>query len=161
MLHQHLQFGTEGERAVGQQHVKYGLDREAIARHEKGFAVAVVQRKGKHAAKAPHAVLAPGLPTVDDDFGVTAGMEDVAERLKFWHEFLIVVDLAVKDDRHRAVLVEQRLLAGGDVDDGKPPMGERDARPEVVAALIRPAVARSEEHTSELQSPKDLVCRLL
>src|SRR5207248_5444916 len=39
----------------------------------------------------------------------------------------------------------------------------RDAPPTVVHALIndQPDIARSEEHTSELQSPYDLVCRLL
>src|SRR5574340_526114 len=31
----------------------------------------------------------------------------------------------------------------------------------VINALAREAEERSEEHTSELQSPKDLVCRLL
>src|SRR5438094_2639816 len=30
-----------------------------------------------------------------------------------------------------------------------------------IDALVRPTSARSEEHTSELQSPYDLVCRLL
>src|SRR6266496_5147869 len=36
-----------------------------------------------------------------------------------------------------------------------------DPRPEEPAALRRAAAERSEEHTSELQSRRDLVCRLL
>src|SRR5256885_11627493 len=40
--------------------------------------------------------------------------------------------------------------------------GERDPRlPEAAADLVLIANARSEEHTSELQSPCNLVCRLL
>src|SRR5258708_31099853 len=35
------------------------------------------------------------------------------------------------------------------------------ARPTLTAYLPDPSVARSEEHTSELQSPDHLVCRLL
>src|SRR5204862_3365971 len=40
-----------------------------------------------------------------------------------------------------------------------PPVGLTDAEPEVQRGLL--AVLRSEEHTSELQSRRDLVCRLL
>jgi hypothetical protein len=53
---------------------------------------------------------------------------------------LVVVDLAVEDDDHRAVFVEQRLLAGGDVDDRQPPVAEADAGLDVQAALVRAAV---------------------
>src|SRR5690349_24159067 len=51
----------------------------------------------------------------------------------------------------------------GRVDDG--PWGQgrvrrgADQQPAVLAAVLR--VVRSEEHTSELQSRRDLVCRLL
>jgi hypothetical protein len=44
---------------------------------------------------------------MDDDLGVAAGMEDVAEGFELGHELLEVVDLAVEDHGHRAVLVEQ------------------------------------------------------
>src|SRR5690606_20998535 len=57
-----------------------------------------------------------------------------------------VVDLAVEDDRHRAVLVEQRLLAGGEVDDGQAPVRERDARLEVVATFVRAAMVLDVVH---------------
>ena len=44
----------------------------------------------------------------------------------FGAHLLEVVDLAVEDDADRAVLVEQRLLPGGEVDDREPPV--RQAR---------------------------------
>jgi len=47
---------------------------------------------------------------------------------------------------------------------GEPAGGEnadRDPRPAVTPAAPRPRDLRSEEHTSELQSHHDLVCRLL
>src|SRR5437867_4554834 len=56
-----------------------------------------------------------------------------------------------------------RSLALGDLDQlldphvAAQPRGDGDVRALVVGA----AVGRSEEHTSELQSPYDLVCRLL
>src|SRR5256885_7646622 len=45
-------------------------------------------------------------------------------------------------------------------DLGREPAVVRPARGKLVAAE-RPAILRSEEHTSELQSPCNLVCRLL
>src|SRR3989454_7695838 len=63
--------------------------------------------------------------------------------------FRSVVDLAVEDDDLRPVFVEDRLSPARQVDDAEP------THPEADGAL------RSEEHTSELQSPCNLVCRLL
>src|SRR5437762_2377442 len=63
--------------------------------------------------------------------------------------------------------MEAERLAWHDVDPtAAPRVGARGIRPagEVIVALAVPAAAgvdRSEEHTSELQSPMYLVCRLL
>ena len=60
--------------------------------------------------------------------------------LQLGDQLLEVVDLAVEDDDHRAVFVEQRLLAGGDVDDRQAPVAEADAGLDVQAAFVRAAV---------------------
>ena len=39
----------------------------------------------------------------------------------------VIVDLAVEDDRYRAVLVPHRLRAAGEVEDGEPAVAEEDA----------------------------------
>src|SRR2546426_7727685 len=54
----------------------------------------------------------------------------------------------------RAPLRGERHRAGGAVRDGV-------RQVDVVAQIGEPAEHRSEEHTSELQSPCNLVCRLL
>ena len=123
-----------------QQRVVHRLDAQPIAGEEQRLAVAVPEREREHAAKARHALLAPGLPGVDDHLGVAVGAKDVAQRLQFGHQLLEVVDLAVEDDADAAVLVEQRLLAGGHVDDRQPPMAEADTRLDVHAALVGAAV---------------------
>src|SRR2546426_4507537 len=43
----------------------------------------------------------------------------------------------------------------------RPASGDRHLRPETISALTGRLRTRSEEHTSELQSPCNLVCRLL
>ena len=42
-------------------------------------------------------------------------------------DLVMVVDLAVEHDDDRAILVEDRLLASGDVDDAQAAHAERDA----------------------------------
>jgi len=112
-----FEFGAEKEAAIVEQGVVQGFDAEAVAGEEEGFAVAIPEGKGEHAAEAVDATFAPGFPGVDDDFGVAAGMEDVAERLQFRDEFLVVVDFAVEDDTDAVVFVVQRLLASGQIDN--------------------------------------------
>src|SRR5256885_8471014 len=80
----------------------------------------------------------------------------------------VVVDLAVEHDRDRTVLVVNRLRTTGHVDDGEAPHGETDRVAVERARPVRTTAEddvvhrlRSEEHTSELQSPCNLVCRLL
>ncbi len=59
---------------------------------------------------------------VDDHLGVAARAERVAERREFGDQRPIVVDLAVVDDDHRAVLVVQRLAAAAEIDDREAPV---------------------------------------
>src|SRR5207248_10537220 len=66
---------------------------------------------------------------------------------------------AIRSFDHRDVVV----LSWTDAKRGRVTLGERDHRGAGVDHEIHPAsihAARSEEHTSELQSPYDLVCRL-
>jgi hypothetical protein len=59
----------------------------------------------------------------------------------------MVVDLAVEDSPHRAVLVAHRLMAALDVDDAQPPSPERDAAGiDVESIVIGPAVGHARGH---------------
>ena len=144
-----LELGAEEQRAVVEQRVVQRLDAQPVPRHEQRLLVAVPQREGEHAAKALHAGFAPLLPGVDDDLGVALGVEAVAGGLQFGNQFLVVVDLAVEDHDHRAVLVEQRLLAGGDVDDAQPPVAEAQPGLDVQAAFVGAAVGLRVVHALE------------
>src|SRR5438045_4467626 len=68
---------------------------------------------------------------------------------------------------HDALPISQRVRLGGAVADlagereGALPELERFAIPAAVHREQRPPAVRSEEHTSELQSLRHLVCRLL
>ena len=57
-----------------------------------------------------------------------------------------VVDLAVEDDHHRAVLVVDRLVAGLEVDDAQALDPEPDLGLDVQAARIGPSVLEGRAH---------------
>src|SRR3569832_647894 len=68
------------------------------------------------------------------------GAEGVAERFQLGHQSLETEDFAVEYDDDRTVLVEQRLLAGGQVDDGQTPMPQSHAWLLVLAAFVGAAM---------------------
>lgn len=75
-------------------------------------------------------------PGVDDDLGVGMGAKAVAERFEFGHQFLEVVDFAVEHDHDRAILIEQRLLAGGQINDRQPAVAQPHSLFQVQSALV-------------------------
>jgi len=53
---------------------------------------------------------------------------------------LKVVYLSVVDNHNGAILVEQGLMAAGQIDNGQPPVAQAKARLQVQPALVRPTV---------------------
>src|SRR6476469_8118631 len=86
---QRLQLRSEQQNAVVQQRVVQRLDAEPVAGEEQRFAIAIPQGKRKHAAQAPYAVFAPGLPRVHDHFGVTSRAEAIPELHELRNQLLI------------------------------------------------------------------------
>ena len=116
------------------------LDAKPIPGHEQAVTPTVVHHEGKHAAQVVHTILAPVLPGTDDGFGVAFGAEDVAMAPQFVHQLKIVVDLAIEDERHRLVVIEDRLLTRRNIDDRKASVAEANARLQVQITLVRTAV---------------------
>ena len=149
-MHQEgLQLRGEEDRAVRQLRVVERLDAQAVAGQEQHPLPFVPEAEGEHAAEAIDAAFAPFLPGVDDHLGIAMRPEDVAFRLKLPRQFLEVVDLAVVDDDDRAILVEERLLAGGQIDDREPAVAEADARGDVEARIVGSAMAQAVVHPLE------------
>jgi len=84
-----------------------------------------------------------------DDLGIGMGAEAMPLPGELFHQLLEIVDLAVEGDRDRVVLVEQGLLAAGDVDDGEPAMAEADAGREMEAAAVRAAMGDAVGHAAK------------
>jgi hypothetical protein len=95
------------------------LDAEAVPGGEQRLTRVVPQGEGKLAAQLVETTRAEVLVQVEEDLAVRAGGEAVAALLELGADPREVVELAVHDRVHPAVLVGQGLVAGGKVDDAE------------------------------------------
>ncbi len=92
----------------------------AIARERQLARSLVPDRQREHAVELVDRAIAELLEEMHDDFGVGVRSELVAARDQALPDLAIVVDLAVEDQLHGAVLVADRLVGGGaQIDDAE------------------------------------------
>src|SRR5947209_5162328 len=84
-----------------------------------------------------------------NDLSIGMRAERMAARGELVPKLLVVVDLAVEDDMHRAELVSQRLRAALEVDDGQPPHPERDVSVLPEALPVGSAVSHRSDHPAQ------------
>src|SRR5687768_12029306 len=84
--------------------------------------------------------------SMNDRFGIAAGVELVTEFLQLLAQFEVVVDLAVGDDPRRTILVVNGLAAAFQVDDCQSAHSEADRTVDVEAVVVRPAMANRVTH---------------
>jgi len=82
-------------------------------------------------------------------FGVGAGAETVTAPFKLFAESPIVVDLPVEHDADRVVLIENRLMSAGEVDNGKAAVPEGDLVIQIGSGVIRAAMSLRLIHGAE------------
>jgi len=126
--------------------VEQGLEAQVIARHQHLAALDVQDRDRKLPAQAAEALRALLLVEVHDRLGVAVRAEGVALLLQLLPQRLVVVDLPVEDQGQRPVLVVDRLLPAREVDDAQPAHAERDARLDVIALVVGPAMHHGVAH---------------
>ena len=73
----------------------------------------------------------------------------MARALELAHQLRVVVDLTVLDDRARAVLVGDRLVPRGKVDDREPSRREPDPAVDERAVRVRSAVDERGRHREQ------------
>ncbi len=89
------------------------------------------------------------LVEVQQGLAIRAGAQVVALRSQVARELAVVVDLAVGDQPQRAVLVRQRLVPAGEIDDRQPPHPDRQRAVGVDALVVGPAMARDPAHARD------------
>ena len=115
VLEQRVHLRRPREDAVAQV-VQQRLLADPVAREQQLLAALVPQREREHAVQVAHAVGAVLLVEVHDHLGVALRGELVAAAAQLLPQLAVVVDLAVHHDDDGAILVEDRLVAGAEVD---------------------------------------------
>src|SRR5574341_562257 len=83
---------------------------------------------------------------MNDGLGGGGGIELVAAGDQVFAQIVMVVDFAIEDDPDRTVLVRDRLVAAGDVNDRKAAHSDGGLARDVIAFIIRPAVSDHAAH---------------
>src|SRR5262249_14249776 len=102
-----------------------------------------------HAAQPFDEAFAFFLIQMDKHLGIAVGSETMPLGLEIGTERLEVVDLAVEDDLDGAVLVADRLIASGQVDDRQATVDETDSRLGKEALRVGPAMRDALAHSSQ------------
>src|SRR5262249_44826800 len=112
----------------------------AVTRQDQTPARLAPQRQTEHAAQPPEALGVPLEKGVQYHLRVTVGEKAMTQRLQSGAELGMIVNLAVINQNHVAILAAHGLLARHEVDDHKPHCTQRNVRGFVNALLVRPAM---------------------
>ena len=130
-----FELGAEYQ-PIAQRRVVERLDAEPVTDEHEGLSRLVPQRDGEHSPEVMDEVRTVLLVEMDDRFRIGIGGETVPAGLQIRSELPIIVDLAVEDDPDRPILVRNRLMAAGDVDDAEPAHPEAHGAVHVDAFVV-------------------------
>jgi len=146
------------------------LDAQAVAGEDEAFSRFAPERDGEHAAEAGETCGVPFKEGVENGFGVAAGMEAMAVLFELAADFQMIVDFAVEDDAGVAVVGNDGLITGVEVDNFQTSGAEGKKRGGEDADLIgaamnkgvgggadaigrgRPALTRESSYATQIQS---------
>src|SRR5207244_10057730 len=121
---QRLDLRAEQERLGGRSVVERLLA-EPVTREDQASRSPIPDGQREHPAEPGKNLRAPGMPAIDDDLGVAAAAERVAERIELPPDLRKVIDFAIVADPDRPVSARHRLMAGRrGVDDRQAGMPE-------------------------------------
>ncbi len=132
--------------AVGEHGVVQRLLAEAVAGQQQAALAGIPDGKGEHAPKPLEALHALLFVQVNQRLGIAGGAELMPARHEIGAQFLVAVNLAVEDDPHRTVLIGDRLMAGGEIDDAEAAHADPAPAIHVNAFVVRTAMANLVAH---------------
>jgi hypothetical protein len=146
MRQQRAKLRAEDQRG-GRGRVVDRLFAHAVTRQKELAALRVPDREREHPVQPLHALLAPLLPGVHEDFRVAMRAETMATTLQLRTQIGVVVDLSVERRPDGARLVGDGLITRVEVDDAEAPDAEREAAVEMETLGVRPAMSQLIRHT--------------
>ncbi len=122
-----------------------------IAGEQQAPAPPIPDGEGEHPAEPLEHPLTVVLVEMDQHLGVGPGPEPMPLPLQLLVQTLVVVDLPVQDDDDAPVLVGERLVPAGEVDDAEATHAEAHAALGERAPVIRTAVLDRIAHADDLR----------
>ncbi len=150
---QRLELAGEGQAAAsGVVAIDQRLLAHPVAGQDERAAGRVPDRQGEHPAQQAEHPRPLVLVEVDEDLGVALRAERMPLGLQPTAQRGEVVDLAVEDRPDGAVLVRERLMPAGQVDDRQPAEAQRGVVVAIGPGVVRPAVDEPVRHRLERAS---------
>ena len=97
--------------------VVHGLDAEEVARDKDALVDGVVDSEAEHASELEQQILTPFLKAVNQHLAVGVGIEAVTALDQLFTQLLVVVNLAVKGENKRFILIVDGLMSGVQIND--------------------------------------------
>jgi hypothetical protein len=96
---------------------------------------------------------------VKNDFGVAVGCELMPARFQFGAQLNVIEDFAVEDNPQRAVLVSNRLLAAGEINDTQARVAKPHIAAKIDAEFVGTPMTDHAEHSTDrlLVRPRGVV----
>src|SRR6266851_309010 len=110
----------------------------------------VPQCKCEHAAQLIDQICAEFLVEMNNDLGVGLCREFVAPSNQFLTKMLKVVDLAVKNDPDRSILIRDRLMTGMQINDAEASHAEAYIGANEKAVVVRTAMDNRRAHAADV-----------
>jgi hypothetical protein len=133
--------------------IEEGLLAEAIPGQEELLRLFIPDDKGKHSPKSFHAALAKLLVEMDNNLRVGLCSENMAFLLQLLPQALVIVDFAVVDNPDGLVLVTERLMPTGQINDAEAAVAKTDPTIEVKALIVRATMGDHLQHRAQLFLP--------
>jgi hypothetical protein len=100
----------------------------------------IPEREREHPAQESNHLDPVLLVEMDERLGVAVGAEAVPTCAQLGAQLDIIVNLAIEDDVDRSILVRNRLMAAGQIDNAQPADRETDSGFLEVAFVVRAAM---------------------
>jgi hypothetical protein len=120
--------------------IDQGLFPDSVPGKKKAFLGFVPKGEGEHSSQAREALIPHFFIESQNDFGIAVGLKWKALGLKLFFELLKIINLAVKDNPKRFVVVGERLMPGFKIDDRQAPHRQAQAAFQVKALVVRTAM---------------------
>src|SRR5437667_609268 len=138
------------DQAVREVRIVERLDAEPVAREEESMPTRIPERQGKHPVEPVNEALSLFFVEMNHDLGIGSRHELMPFRAEPLTKLVEVVDLPIKNNPDRSVLVRDRLAPRIEVDDGESSHSQPHRAVAVVSFVVRATMDKLTTHRPQV-----------